>query len=379
MLVCILDRKAATQNSALHGLDPRWRREARQEDMASQLEASYESRSQGQRHRFLSLSPAHFLWLALLVLLIAGTATHLGELRAILSQLGQARPEYVVAALLVQGLFVLNLARFFVTSFHATGLKARTPRFVLLTSASYLINLVSKTSGLGGLAIYIREAERNRDPVGRVSAAYLVTYIFGYAVFYLVLLLAMVAIALRGSLTAAEATAAGITLSVGLVLGVFLMAALRSADAFEGFLLFLTRTVNRVAKLLLRRPELVSEATIRREAGEVYEAVRAMKKRPLSFLPPFLHAVGVELLSAVLLFLVAQALHAHINLEVALIGYVLSLLFSMIAFTPAGIGLVEASLSVLLISFGVPKANAIAVAVTFRLFDFWLPVLLGVV
>jgi uncharacterized protein (TIRG00374 family) len=129
---------------------------------------------------------------------------------------------------------------------------------------------------------------------------------------------------------------------------------------------------------LLHRGEIVSEATIKREASEVYSAVQAMKKRPMSFLPPFLHAVGVEMLSALLLFLVAQSLHAGINLEIALIGYVLSLLFSMIAFTPAGLGLVEASLSVLLISFGVPQANAIAVAVTFRLFDFWLPVALGI-
>jgi uncharacterized protein (TIRG00374 family) len=334
-----------------------------------------------QSHGILTriLSPARLLWLVLVVLLVTGMITHLGELRAIVSQLKLARPQFVVAAVLVQALFVFNLARFFVTSFHATGLKAHTPRFVLLTSASYLINLVSKTSGLGGLAIYIREAERNNDNVGRVSAAYLLTYIFGYAVFYMVLLAALVAIALRGSLTVAEASAAGTTLSVGLVLGVLLLVALRSADAFEGFLLSLTRGVNRMVAIVLRRRALVEEATIRREAREVYEAVRTMKKRPVSFLLPLLHALALELLSALSLFLVAHALHANINLGIALIGYVLSLLFSMIAFTPAGLGLVEASLSVLLISFGVPKANAIAIAVTFRLFDFWLPVLLGVI
>ena len=36
-----------------------------------------------------------------------------------------------------------------------------------------------------------------------------------------------------------------------------------------------------------------------------------------------------------------------------------------------------ASLAVLLISFGLPKTNAIAIALAFRLFDFWLPVALG--
>ena len=33
--------------------------------------------------------------------------------------------------------------------------------------------------------------------------------------------------------------------------------------------------------------------------------------------------------------------------------------------------------SVLLVSFGIPKTSAIAIALTFRFFDFWLPVLLG--
>ncbi len=320
----------------------------------------------------------HLLWLALIALLGAGTLTHLSELQSIVAQLRQARPEYIAAAAVVQAVFVLNLARFFVTSFRATGLKAHTPRFVLLTSASYLINLVSKTSGLGGLAIYVREAERNRDPIGRVSAAYLLTYIFGYAVFYLALLMALIAIYLRGSLTAAESTAAAVILTLGLGIGIVLIAALRSAPTFERLLLILARSLNRLASVI-RRPAIISEATIKREAGEVYAAVRAMKSRPLSFVPPLLHALGVEILSALLLFLVAQSLHANINLEIALIGYVLSLLFSMIAITPAGLGLVEASLSVLLISFGVPEANAIAVAVTFRLFDFWLPVLLGIV
>jgi phosphatidylglycerol lysyltransferase len=328
-------------------------------------------------HRLTSIALSRLLWLGLGVLVTAGTVTHLGELRAILQQLRQARSEYIVAAVAIQGLFVLNLARFFVTAFRATGLRARTPRFVLLTSASYLINLVSKTSGLGGLTIYVREAMRNKDPVGRVSAAYLVTYIFGYAVFYLALLLALAFLMVRGSLNAAEATAAGVIAVAGLTFALLLVAAMRSADAFEGFLLWMTRGVNRAARLV-GRAELISSAMMRREAREIYGAIKDMRRHPGSFVAPLMHAVGVELLSALLLFVVARALHVNIDLEIAFVGYVLSLLFSMIAFTPAGIGLVEASLSVLLISFGVPQTKAIAVALTYRFFDFWLPVFIGV-
>ena len=57
--------------------------------------------------------------------------------------------------------------------------------------------------------------------------------------------------------------------------------------------------------------------------------------------------------------------------------FLVSLLFSFVAFTPAGLGFVEASLAVILISFGVDQASAIAIALVFRLFDFWLPVAIG--
>ena len=45
--------------------------------------------------------------------------------------------------------------------------------------------------------------------------------------------------------------------------------------------------------------------------------------------------------------------------------------------TPGGIGFAEASLALLLISFGVDQPRAISIALCFRLFDFWLPLAMG--
>jgi uncharacterized protein (TIRG00374 family) len=74
----------------------------------------------------------------------------------------------------------------------------------------------------------------------------------------------------------------------------------------------------------------------------------------------------------------ARSVGAHISLDHALAVYAISLLFSMIAVTPSGLGFVEASLSVLLISFGVERQTAIAAALAYRLFEFWLPMALGI-
>ena len=72
---------------------------------------------------------------------------------------------------------------------------------------------------------------------------------------------------------------------------------------------------------------------------------------------PFLHALGIELLAAALLYLMAHAVHADITVRQALSAYAISLLFSLVAITPSGLGFVEVSLSVLLVSFGVREEH----------------------
>src|ERR1051325_4673228 len=97
------------------------------------------------------LRPASVLWFLFAVAAGVFIATHLAELRSVARLAGAAKPEYLLAALAVQALFFLNLARFYVTAFRASGLEARTPHFVLLTSAAYFLNLVSNTTGLAGI------------------------------------------------------------------------------------------------------------------------------------------------------------------------------------------------------------------------------------
>ena len=104
-------------------------------------------------------------------------------------------------------LFVLNLTFFYVTTFWATGLRASVWRFVFITQASYFVNLVSKTGGIGGIAFYLQEAHRTGQPVARVSAAYMAAYVLGYAAFLVVLVAALILLYLQGSLTQAEVVA----------------------------------------------------------------------------------------------------------------------------------------------------------------------------
>jgi uncharacterized protein (TIRG00374 family) len=327
------------------------------------------------RHR-RRVSLVGLLWLALLIAVAIAVATNLHEARQIARELRTAQPSFVAAAVGVEALFVLNLTFFHVTTFRATDLHASPWRFVLITQASYFVNLVSKTAGIGGIAFYLQEARRTGQSVARVSAAYMAAYVLGYAAFLVVLSTALILLYVEGSLTKAELIASGIIAAIIIVAGAVPVAAISSRRALERVYLLAVGPLNRIA-WLLRRPPLVDVESARASATDLYDAITFVRKRPAKYLLPFLHALGVEVLAATLLYLMAHAVHANINVQQALSAYAISLLFSLVAITPSGLGFVEVSLSVLLVSFGVERNTAIAAAIGYRAFEFWLPVVLG--
>ena len=66
-------------------------------------------------------------------------------------------------------------------------------------------------------------------------------------------------------------------------------------------------------------------------ADELHLTVHALMARPARYALPLVLALLVELLSAVILLLIAAALHANVSFVTAMAVYAISLLFSMIA------------------------------------------------
>ncbi len=323
------------------------------------------------------MSPTAIFWAVLVLLALVAALTNLGELARLLEALESARWEFVAAAGAVQVVFVLNLALFYLTTFRATGVMQRSlPRFVLLTSASHFVNMVSKTGGLGGIALYLREARHSEENAARVSLAYLVAYALGYVAWLATLVIALVLLYLRGSLTRVEVIASAVILAIIAVVGGTVIVGLRSRESLERLFLLAASPLNAVARIIRHAP-FVRVESLSETAGELHQGVERIRGNPRGYVLPAAHALAVELLSALVLYLVAVGLHANIGFDRALAGYAIALLFSMIAITPSGLGFVEASLAVLLVSFGVPRSNAIVATLGYRLFEFWVPAALG--
>ena len=65
------------------------------------------------------------------------------------------------------------------------------------------------------------------------------------------------------------------------------------------------------------------------------------------------------------------------NLAIVIFAYSVTKILATLSFIPGGLGITEASMSLIFIGFGMPASTALAAVLIFRLISFWLPIPLG--
>ena len=238
-----------------------------------------------------AFTATRLLWILVGGLLMIAVLTSLSDFHKVATALSRSDLLLTAVAFGLVGLYSLNLAEFYRSIFRAGGLTAGPLRFVLISSASHFINLVSKTSGFGGLALYLGEARRQGDSVARVGAAYLAAYVLGYVAYLSVLISALVLLYLRGALTTVEITASSIILVIVAAIASLLVIGLRSERALQAMLLLAVGLVNRATRLV-GKPALISVASASDSAKELHGSLQAVISRPASYVRPFGHALG---------------------------------------------------------------------------------------
>lgn len=91
-----------------------------------------------------------------------------------------------------------------------------------------------------------------------------------------------------------------------------------------------------------------------------------------------IYSVLVDLAGVIHLYIAMLVLGAEASWKIALIGYVIATLILVISPFLRGIGAIEFSLTVILKHYGYSTAEALAITLMYRLFEFWLPVLAGI-
>lgn len=142
----------------------------------------------------------------------------------------------------------------------------------------------------------------------------------------------------------------------------------------------LTRAEDRMGALLERvadRVPFVDGPALRRAYAQLGEHLEALSRRRESMIRALVWAVLNWLLDAASLFVFVGAFGHWVNPDGLLVAYGLANVLAAIPITPGGLGVVEATLTTLLVGFGTTRGVATLGVVIYRLFQFWVPIPVG--
>ena len=115
---------------------------------------------------------------------------------------------------------------------------------------------------------------------------------------------------------------------------------------------------------------------VRQRLKDIYSGLHLLKQR--GWKKPLVGAsmnIGFDMLSLYFIFLAAGN---AIDPVVLIAGYSVSFLLRIAAFfIPGGVGVVESGMVALYVSMGIPTSLSVVVILSYRLFSFWLPSIIG--
>jgi hypothetical protein len=217
------------------------------------------------------------------------------ELPAAGRALAAARGDWLLVGTLVLVLWWIVWLLLYLACRRVTGVGgyAEATRLAPVAVGAVALNLVVKSGGLAGLALFALDGRRRGTPAGRVAGAYVLAAVLADVAFAVTLGAAVVVVWVDGQLTRAELGAVGVFL-------VFLV--VRLAVVFVAFRdrALLRRLWTLPARAWDRLCGRSARAYDTAPADEFFDVVTLVRSRPGAALPALVYAVGIELLVVLL-------------------------------------------------------------------------------
>lgn len=110
---------------------------------------------------------------------------------------------------------------------------------------------------------------------------------------------------------------------------------------------------------------------------ELVVELEDMKLNKLQLLKTLAISVVIEFVGIAHLYVAMLALHVQPSLFVALLGYIISVIFLIVSPFLRGLGAIELSMAYVLVRYGFTDIQAIAITFLYRFFEFWTPLFVG--
>ena len=285
-------------------------------------------------------------------------------------------PAWLGLAVVVQLIWMLNVAASFWVIYRILGLREKFVHLGLVAISAQFVSVVAPSAGMGGMAVLIADGKKRGLASGRVTTGGAL-FVFGEQSSLLaVVCLGLFFLFRVNQLSSASILAALVLAAIALVTGLVLVTGMRSPVLLGKVLRRLGRLFNHALHPILRR-DAVDLSRAQTFADDVYEGLQEVRRTPGRLLLPVTLAFTSKALLIVILGLVFVAFGQTFSLTTLIAGFSVGYLFYVVSPTPSGVGFVEGAMTLVLTSLGLTFAVAAVITLAFRGITFWLTILYG--
>jgi hypothetical protein len=315
---------------------------------------------------------------AIVIFAIYFAFTHRSEIDLILDVLEQGDWRWLLAAVGIQLIWLVNIAAALQATYNLVGIRERLRHLVPLTTAATLVNVVAPSYGLGALAVLIADGRRREKPIAKVSTAAILYLVYDYLGFMVVLTLGLIVMARYEVLDTVLIAASVFAISITIALVILTAFGIQSAEKLGQTVLTMSRLANRALRPILKR-DVIDSTRAQGFAFDFSEGLQHIRHSPGRLLIPGMLALTRKIVMMTMLYLVSVAFHHPLELDTLIAGFATSYLFTIASITPSGVGFVEGGMTLYFTALGIPLATSAAISVAYRGITFWLVLVYGTI
>lgn len=276
------------------------------------------------------------------------------ELSGIIPQLKNFDGWWILAGFVTSGIYIVLQSVMYIASFRSTGLRLSFPDAVELFLKRNFLSVFLPVGGVSSLAYLPDSLKKRQFETAKVHQA---SAVYGYVGLFTVLLVGVPVI----FYTLINKQSFGNSWIWLILLAVILVVAFWGAISFrnKGFLYQLIKK---------KRPDFAEKVN--------YLFAGNFDKRWIYW--TIFYSTLIEFCCILIVYVGMRAIGMH-SLEAAAVGYIISVIFMSVSPFLRGLGAVEFSLVVILRQYGFSNADGLSITMLYRVFEFWLPLVLGVV
>jgi phosphatidylglycerol lysyltransferase len=276
-----------------------------------------------------------------------------GEFSQIRETLNTAQPLWVLLGIAITSLYIALQALMYVFSFRAIHKKITFQSALLLFLKRNFISVFLPAGGVSSLAFFTKPLEEQNISKTKIHFA---STIYAFIGILSVLIVAIPAIIFT---LIKETTSSGeISALIGLL-------------ALTGLLIWAFRSITRhgVAYRFILK--------LNPEVSLLIDEINSQAVDRKAFFWNVMISILIEFCGIAHLLIAMVAFGFKPDLEAAVIGYIVSVMFLILSPFMRGLGAIELSLSFILTRYGFSTIEAVSITLLYRIFEFWIPLAAG--